>query len=308
VVEALSSGRWIPSRERRSMTDASRDLRAGRIATLANEYAYDQDGSSKYIDGAPHIKHASLRELYARLLVRVFDSAARSAKTPRVLDLGAGDGSVTLPFLDLGAEVVAVDLSNFQLETLRKRCAAYHSRLESRCEDVLSFVQHETRRFDVVVLNSFLHHVPNYLGLLTDVLALLKPHGQLFSFQDPVRYDTIGIGGRMFTNMAYFSWRVLKGDVIGGAARRIRRAFGIYLDDSVHDNAEYHVTRKGVDQDAIAALLIEAGFQVTVVKYFSTQSRFFQPIGDRLGVENTFGVIATREPDARGLSSASSGP
>ena len=97
------------------------DNRINRIAALANISAYDEEGTKNYIDGAPHIKHAALRKFYGKLVVQVFDRAKQHIKTPRVLDLGAGEGSVTLPFLELGAKVVAIDISHSQLDALKKK-------------------------------------------------------------------------------------------------------------------------------------------------------------------------------------------
>jgi len=107
------------------------------------------------------------------------------------------------------------------------------------------------------------------------------------------RFDMIPLvrSTMTFTTMAYFLWRVFNGDLTGGLSRRIRRARGIYLEDSVHDNAEYHVTRNGVDQDIIRGLLKEQSFDCNIVSHFSTQSRFFQPIFAVLSMENTFAVV-----------------
>lgn len=75
----------------------------------------------------------------------------------------------------------------------------------------------------------------------------------------------------------------------------MRRSRGVFLEECPEDNIEYHVTRNGVDQVAIADLLRESGFECETVKYFSTQSRLFQAIGDLLGVKNTFAMIAKRK-------------
>ena len=79
-----------------------------------------------------------------------------------------------------------------------------------------------------------------------------------------------------------------------GLKRRIRRNRGVYLKDSVHDNTEYHITRNGVDQEAIRLLFKECGFDCNIVSYFSTQSRFCQPIGAILNMKNTFAVLAQK--------------
>ena len=270
------------------------DERINRIATLANLSAYDAEATREYVDGAPHIKHASLRKLYGKLLVQIFDSATLCTKTPKVLDLGAGEGSVTLPFLELGAKVVAVDTSNSQLDALKSKCKIFGDMLEVRCEDMNETLKDKSEKYDIIVVNSFLHHVPDYLGMIREATTVLNLHGQFFSFQDPLRYDSVGKLTMKFSTLAYFCWRVSKGDVIGGLMRRIRRSRGIYFEDSVHDNAEYHVTRNGVDQDAISRLLEKQGFDCNIASYFSTQSRLFQPLGAMLRMKNTFAVLAQK--------------
>ena len=270
------------------------DERVNRVAALANVSAYDDKGTREYIDGAPHIKHASLRTLYANLVVRVYDFAKEQKAVPSVLDQGAGEGSVTLPFLELGARVTAVDISSSQLNALRSRCDRFGDRLEVRCEDIANTFVVKSDNYDIIVASSFLHHIPDYTGMIKKAIRLLTARGQFFSFQDPLRYDSIGKFNMMVSTLSYFSWRLHKGDVVGGLKRRLRRRRGIYVEDSMYDNAEYHVTRNGVDQDAIFRLFREHGFDCRIIRYFSTQSRFFQPIGTALNAENTFAVIARR--------------
>ena len=89
-------------------------------------------------------------------------------------------------------------------------------------------------------------------------------------------------------------WRLTQGDVFRGVLRRLRRARGVYLEDSVHDNTEYHANRNGVDQEAILKLTKEQGWACEVLPYFSTQSGMFQGICSALAMVNTFAVIAQR--------------
>lgn len=265
-----------------------------RAAALANAVYYNNAALKSYVDGAPHVKHASLRSLYNRLVVQIYNTAQKKTQIPAVLDLGAGDGSVTLPFLELGARVTAVDISRAQLDVLRDKCQGFRQRLDIRLGDVTEVVKAERNLYDIVVMNSFLHHIPDYLDLINRITMLIKPSGQFFSFQDPLRYDSLGVGTMVFSKLAYFSWRLAKGDLLGGWRRYVRRSRGIYLNQCVEDTAEYHVVRNGVDQDAIDTLFSENGFRCDVVRYFSTQSRIFQPLGAHLGIQNTFAIIAQK--------------
>ncbi len=275
-----------------------KDNRALRVAELSNEAFYGVKGGSAYISGAPHIKHAALRRLFGGLVVDVFDYASKYSPTPTVLDLGAGEGSVTLPFLELGARVTAVDLSDTQLAELSEKCKKYADMLTVRCENANDVANEPGACYDIIVTNSFLHHIPDYLGLIETCLKSLSPHGQLFTFQDPLRYDTVSKSTKALSAFAYLTWRVLRGDVLGGLARRFRRSKGVYLEESVQDNVEYHVVRNGVDQEAICKLAEENGFDCRLTKYFSTQSSLFQPIGTTMGMKNTFSVIARRQEQA----------
>lgn len=270
------------------------DERINKIAALANTAAYTPELTQDYVDGAPHIKHTSLRRRYGELVVRVFDEAKKHNKVPRILDIGAGEGSVTISFLELGATVVATDISESQLAALKNKCERFGDRLEIRCEDVSDTVRRNVAEFDIIVASSFLHHVPDYLGMINNLMKILTPNGQFFSFQDPLRYDSLGKLELLYSNLSYMWWRIFKGDFIGGLQRRLRRSRGVYLQDCKHDNAEFHVTRNGVDQDAISSLFLANGFECEIHSYFSTQNRFLQLVGEWLGIINTFAIVAIK--------------
>ncbi len=266
-----------------------------RSAALANETIYNAGWTEIFVEGAPHLKHASLRALFARLIRQVYGRAAEHTSTPRVLDICAGEGSVTRQLLELGAQVTAVDVSTSQLAELGRKCARFGDRLETRRGDVCEVLGQLDGPYDVVVASACLHHMPDYVGVIRDAIKLLTPAGQFLSFQDPLRYDSVGRFTRAFDELSYLSWRVFQGDLWGGLKRRLRRSRGV-LDDSPLDNAEFHVVRGGVDQNAIAALLKAAGFECEVIRYFSTQSRVFQPLGAAIGEKNTFAIVARRQP------------
>ncbi len=268
------------------------DARADRVASLANLSTFDAEATRRFVEGAPHLKHAALRHLYAGLLTEVYERAVRHRDSPRVLDLGAGEGSTTLRWLELGARVTAVDASESQIEALRARCAGYAERLDVRCQDVGRALAEIDGEYDVVVASAFLHHVPDYLGLIRRATELLAGWGQVLTFEDPLRYDTVGWPTRAFCALGYSTWRVSRGGLWAGLGRWLRRRRGVFLDASAHDNADYHSLRAGLDQEAIRSLFEELGYDCRVEPYLSVQSRWFQALGDVLGLHNTFAVVA----------------
>ena len=275
---------------------------AGRKQThnkvvLANISVFDSEATKTYAIRAPHLKHTKLKMLNSQLIGNVFEFAKQHTKNPKVLDLGAGEGSVTLLFLELGAKVVAVDVSSSQLDALRSKCEMYSDMLEVRCEDINVTLANKSEKYDIIVSSSLLHHVPDYLEMISKAIIMLSLHGQYFSFQDPLRYDTVNKFTLLFSKLAYFSWRVFQSDAIGGLKRWLRRTRGIFLDDSVSDITEFHVIRNGVDQDTICRLFKAHAIECEIVSYFSTQSRFFQTLGTLLGIKNHFSAVARKGTD-----------
>jgi SAM-dependent methyltransferase len=260
-----------------------------------NETLYNSYSAADKINASPHLKHQHIKNEYLQLVAGVFEEARKNAETPKILDLGSGDGSVTLPFLAFGAKVTAVDISSEQLNSLVKNCALYGTNFSQHCDDVSHFLQHSDDKYDVIVANSFLHHIPDYMLLIQQCLPHLNARGIFFSFQDPLRYDTLTRFNRHFSRFSYLSWRVFQGDFWGGFSRMMRRRRGILLDDCVEDNAEYHVTRNGVDQDAIADFLKTNSFHVRIKSYFATQNAVFQYLGLRIGRVNMFSVVAQKQ-------------
>lgn len=82
--------------------------------------------------------------------VREFVALARLCQG-RVLDLAAGGGRLTLPFLSIRKEVTALDLSSEMLDLLRQAAPA-HADLEVVHADMRDF--RIDRRFDLVVLGA----------------------------------------------------------------------------------------------------------------------------------------------------------
>lgn len=263
-------------------------------AAAANAIVYNEELTRNYVASAPHLAHRALRELYLAHVERAYGLAGVGEREPDVLDLGAGDGSATLPFLALGAKVTAVDISPSQLRELQQKCAPYADRLEVRCEDIADTLNGLKKQFDIVVMNSFVHHVPDYLAAIVGAVGRLRRRGVFFCFQDPIRYDTLGPFTFAFSRISYFWWRIFQGNLLQGLNTRLRRIRGVYLEDNPADNAEYHVVRNGVDQEAICQLLQASGFNCDVVRYFSTQSRVFQILGTALRLKTQFGILAYR--------------
>jgi ubiquinone/menaquinone biosynthesis C-methylase UbiE len=98
---------------------------------------------------------------------------------PHVLDFGAGTGNLTHHLLELGAFVVAADVSLLSLSHLKKRFVGNRllETMQLNGVDLAAFSDHS---FDMVTTYSVLHHVPDYLTAVKELVRVVKPGGVIY--------------------------------------------------------------------------------------------------------------------------------
>jgi SAM-dependent methyltransferase len=249
-------------------------------------------GDFDYRAGSPHLKHRSLYDrLVSRLVCELEESRTRGLP-PTLLEIGAGDGAFVEPALAFGARVTATEMSRPAIATLQRRFGANPA-------FAVAFVDDDTPppfvdgRFSVILFASVLHHIPDYLGTVGDVIRHhLAPGGTFISFQDPLWYPSVGRGTRLLSEAAYLSWRVGQGNLTRGIQTRLRRLRGVYDDTQVSDSAEYHAVREGIDHQRLVKSLSGTFETVELVPYWSSQAALWQRLGERIGRPNTFALVA----------------
>jgi SAM-dependent methyltransferase len=130
-------------------------------------------------------------------------------KGKKVLDAGCGSGRWTYGFLKLGAEVTAIDQSKGGLEAVRKLTEGLGP---------LTLVQQDLLRleippasFDLVWCFGVAHHTANLLGAMENVMARVKPGGQLFMMlygfpESAGAFDTMAEYEEMRQRLAHLSF------------------------------------------------------------------------------------------------------
>ncbi len=262
-------------------------------ALRANIAAYDSLDETAYINGAPHVKHASVAMIYRSLVDAAVDGIGRPPEDISVLELGAGSGLASSPWFERRVRLTAVDSSESMLSSLTARAAAYGVKPRLVTADALDFLESTDQSFDMITYVSMLHHVPDYVRLLTRSVARVRSGGCLLTFQDPLRYDRMPFGHHFAERASYFAWRTGQGNVKRGLKTRWRRLRGVYSASEVVDFDEYHVVRNGVDSAAIIGLLETSFTTVRAVSYWSTYSRMLQALGRRLRLVSSFGILAS---------------
>jgi ubiquinone/menaquinone biosynthesis C-methylase UbiE len=126
-----------------------------------------------------------LKLVWQRMFQIKMDAANISIPSgSQVLDACCGHGYLGEYISSLGGEVTFCDLSPLQLDALRARFADQNLPAEVIEADLLH-LPFPDGKFDVVVGNSFLHHLPDVPKGLSELARVLKPGGRLVLFHEP---------------------------------------------------------------------------------------------------------------------------
>jgi ubiquinone/menaquinone biosynthesis C-methylase UbiE len=103
-----------------------------------------------------------------------------------VLDVGSGTGHVAVKLAKSGrfARVVATDISPKMLACARNSAEAEHCRVETVETDMVR-LPFEDQSFDLVVGCAVLHHLPDPVAFMPEVLRVLRPGAPCIFIGDP---------------------------------------------------------------------------------------------------------------------------
>lgn len=97
----------------------------------------------------------------------------------RILDIGCGDGSISLPLLDQKTRVTLLDLSSNMLSLAQTKITPdLMGNVEIINEDFTN-VSFKPQSFDLVLCIGLLVHVVSPADLIKKIVTLLKPNGQI---------------------------------------------------------------------------------------------------------------------------------
>lgn len=148
---------------------------------MSNEHMITKN--RKQHDRNAYIYNAKHTEIYnpveQKRLENTISEVIDLTKTnsPMVLDYGAGTGNLSRIFAEQGAQVVACDLSQISLDILKKQYPAL--KIDTALFDGKTLPFNDNR-FDVVATYSVLHHIPDYISAIKEMIRATKPGGLIY--------------------------------------------------------------------------------------------------------------------------------
>ena len=130
--------------------------------------------------------HAAVNDVF------VTDLLASGEITGEVLDLGTGTAQIPVALCQQhdDCQVMAVDLAVHMLDLAR-----YQIEVNGLVERIMlnhidaKSLPYDSDRFDVVMSNSIVHHIPEPAGVLAEAIRVVRSGGQLF-FRDLLRPES----------------------------------------------------------------------------------------------------------------------
>ncbi|MEI6789041.1 MAG: class I SAM-dependent methyltransferase [bacterium] len=138
------------------------------------------DACAAHYDSMHHeIYNPTEQYRLAAVLLESVSQMATPPETLTILDLGAGTGNLTTHLLRLGAHVVAADVSQKSLQRLTRKFPN-NRKLRTVHLNGTDLAGFEDDTFDMVATYSVLHHIPDYLGAVGEMIRTTKPGGLIF--------------------------------------------------------------------------------------------------------------------------------
>jgi 2-polyprenyl-3-methyl-5-hydroxy-6-metoxy-1,4-benzoquinol methylase len=162
-----------------------------------------------------------------------------------VLDLGAGTGNITLKLLDNEKveSVLAVDLSKEMLDELEKK-AKDNPKLKIANKPADIFLMDDDEKYDLIVISSVLHHLPDYFKTIALVLEKLNPGGVFIIFHEPT-----GEKSKILSFLEWLDVRLFVNLCLPADIKKVAKS----LDHTYSDYHFYH----GFDLPGVKKLLEE---------------------------------------------------
>jgi SAM-dependent methyltransferase len=129
------------------------------------------------------------RELYfkeqgvttLKYVVPYVNSVKTIDENSRVLEVGCGEGGNLTPFLDMGTEVVGVDISRTQIEKATEYLTKNkYEKWQVIAKDIYKVSPDEIGQFDLIFLRDVIEHIPNQKEFFKIIKQFLKDDGVIF--------------------------------------------------------------------------------------------------------------------------------
>jgi 2-polyprenyl-3-methyl-5-hydroxy-6-metoxy-1,4-benzoquinol methylase len=141
---------------------------------------------TKYYD----VIHTELFNYYEQKRINrsLDDIINKFDKDCKILDIGCGTGNLTIKLLERGYKnIICLDISKEMIRELKKKVKKYNHNTIVVVSDLDAFlIGRNGSKFDIILVSSVLHHLPNYIDSLKHLKEALREDGCIYITYEPL--------------------------------------------------------------------------------------------------------------------------
>jgi ubiquinone/menaquinone biosynthesis C-methylase UbiE len=157
-----------------------------QVVSEANRRCYGRPGAGDDYDKTHFLGAHDLETLDADLR-RALEKLGHPARRASALDACGGTGNAALRLQAMGCDTHLVDISEEMIARYRRQCEARGFPASAESGEILSFFTRNTRKFDLIVFSSALHHLEDPVLVLRHAQGALTPGGLIVTIFDPIK-------------------------------------------------------------------------------------------------------------------------
>jgi ubiquinone biosynthesis O-methyltransferase len=116
----------------------------------------------------------SMIRVYPRL--EWIDRELKSHKYKTVLDVGCGQGNLTIPLSCRGYKMTGLDISDYIIKIARQKSKEYQVKIKWCASDIFD----HKGKYDAIIATHFMEHIDDLESILKKLVSLTKPGGMMF--------------------------------------------------------------------------------------------------------------------------------
>jgi len=201
-------------------------------------------------------------------------------RTSKILEVGCGTGNFTLKLFARGfGNVTCLDISEDMIATLKEKTKSFDHSATFVVADLDSFLAGNKTKFELILMNSVLHHLPHPISSLRQLCQTLNNKGVICAMHEPLPPSKQPILVRFLLKVDFCVYALRYILLIAlGRLKYLRRDCGY---------SDYHTGENAIDLPKVEATFAST-CNIEIAGYATAKFGLTAFLLDKLGFHNTF--------------------
>ncbi|MFC1926560.1 class I SAM-dependent methyltransferase [Chloroflexota bacterium] len=208
-------------------------------------------------------------------------------KDSKILDVGCGTGNLTIGLLERGFKnLTSLDISEEMIRELKKKVKKYDCNINFMVSDLDTFLQRNDSKFDIVLISSVLHHLPDYISSLKHLKETLNENGCIYITHEPLPPPKPSILAKLLSRLDFSIYAVRYLILIAFGRLKYLKRDCRYSD--------YHTGQRAINLLEVKRIFKGNNYKTTISEYSTAKFGFTALLLNRLRFFNNFELIVSK--------------